>query len=689
MEPSKKTPSQETLGSICLAIALQFVFLEFIKAHRAADWVGNDLAAWLGALVTLTVYLVVLAGVATVLRIALRRAFTGRASTNALAVYGAALLLWTLLSVHRENAPTADDLLVLLLLSVSTVIIAIAARQSAAALARVITILCGAAIVGALGATLAAHAYMLDPSRPDKVVYYAAAFWTVPAIVACAVTLRRRSATIIATVASLTIIIGTVANYESVTAFGDNIAAARGPNLVLIVIDTLRPDVLQAYGGDLVTPAFSKLAEQGALFERAYAMAPWTVPSMTGMFSSRHPPGLAPEGPIAVWREELWRYRVDSETPTLAERLSREGYETVALLGNPLLCCVWGIQRGFEQASFSHPITIEPKPFFSLVPFFHDTLHRFFPDLPTERFNPTTRILGRRAVHWLRQRGDAPFFMWVHFIDPHAPYDPPKRFRTREGPWPFFWPYPTRLLPDSAPTLGNGLDLNQDEKAYVRSLYNGEVQHVDEGINAILAALSHMGLDDNTYVCITSDHGEELWDHGGWSHGHTLYEEQLRVPLMIRGPGIEPQVIEGPVSLIDLTPTLAELMGIEGDEAWKGDSLARALKSTGGDLPNAPIFAHATNASAQPEQLQTVIVGDDKLIRGALSGTRWLYNLEDDPSETNNLVQSESDLVNELEILLEGWLETFEMRFYPGEGDIDSNQQRRTDQALRALGYLE
>jgi arylsulfatase A-like enzyme len=318
---------------------------------------------------------------------------------------------------------------------------------------------------------------------------------------------------------------------------------ARSPNananVIVLLVDTVRRDAVGCYGaGEHATPAIDALASAGARFEQARAQSSWTLPSVASVFTSR-------------WCHEVTDWadlpqRLPDEAVTIAELFHAKGYATAGFSANVLVNRDNGFAHGFE--TFWAP--------------------------PAEASMWTDALVtADRAVAWLKARDAArPFFLYVHFVDPHSPYCPPdRRPKDPNAPIPGDMSlsfYGKRPLPDGA-TL-----------AEWRRLYAEEVALVDRGVERVLAALP-FEVRRNTYVVFLADHGEEFFDHGFLGHGWSLYEELLRVPLVVSGPEIPAgRVVREPAGLIDLLPTLADLAGVDGGGArssWRGISLRKAL----------------------------------------------------------------------------------------------------------------
>ncbi len=326
----------------------------------------------------------------------------------------------------------------------------------------------------------------------------------------------------------------------------------RRPNVLLVVIDTLRADRLGCQGGarDL-TPNLDRLAAEGVRFANAWSQAPWTLPSTASLLTSLYPEQHGAGGSLPRFRG------LDPTVRTLAEDLRDAGYRTGSIVNVAFLDEPFGLTRGFEDVDAKH----------------------FESNRVVRRATETTDA----ALAWLEKGDGRPFFLLAHYFDPHAVYDPPQPYRRRfaaegdreeDG-----FVFGTRvemiairrgeLVPDPA-------TLERAER-----LYDGEVAYTDHEVGRLLAGLEALGLAEDTLVVVTSDHGEEFGDHGGFEHGHTMYTELLHVPLLLRLPGVLPRrVVDAAVRLVDVAPTVLELCGLPPNPEHAGESLTRLLGGT-------------------------------------------------------------------------------------------------------------
>ena len=682
-------------GTCALAsvLALFFTFLELLKASRSSQWSGIVTVDAVGIVAGIGVYAFLLFLVAYAVSAVLAKLVGRRFSAYTLVAVGglaAGGVLWGMLSFFREYRPTPDDGVVLAgLFSVCFVLLARCALGLTSFFA--CCALLGTILLGGLAALIAVGDYFLFAQQRSGAVTILPVVWMLAAAVAGQSTwvdgARRRAF-------RRGLHVAVVLGFPLALLFMLNVTPSRvpgeaRPNLVFIVSDTLRADYMGVYGGAAPTPNLARLAEGGTLFERSYSLAPWTMPSMTGMFSSTYPPGLTPEVDRGLWVNQLWQYEAVHAEEGIATKMRQAGYVTGALTSNAFLPVIPGLLVGFDVRVSAHPILLMRAGTLQHFPFLQDALGAVFPGLAPLRPHNTTLDMTRYTEAFLRRHRDEPFYLWVHYIDPHAPYDPPAMYRTGEGPWPFFYPY-SGGEQWGVPILGQNFEITPVDRPYVQSLYEGEIQYVDEYVGRVVAMLTELGLDENTYVVFTSDHGEELWDHGQWGHGQSLHEELVRVPLIFSGPNIMPQRISYPVSAIDLTPTLADLVGVSPAAAWRGASLEPRLRGQLFDAAYQPIFAQATSNKAWPHPQQMVVLGSYKLVRGsgAEADGVVLYDLEGDPRETKDIAEAEPARTAAMKGLILAWLDSFESSFAADDSGVDDGVKDTVLEGLRGMGYL-
>jgi len=426
------------------------------------------------------------------------------------------------------------------------------------------------------------------------------------------------------------------------------LAAADGPSLVLVTIDTLRADHVSAYGyARPTTPHLDALAAEGARFARAYAVSSTTLPSHATLFSSRYPDehGVGKNG-----------LTLPADVPLLAERLRAHGYETAAFVSSFVVERRFGLARGFDHydddfRGAEHTSDIRRWEGHTL-------------DAPYDRRAAETT---ERALAWLAARdGDRPYFLWVHYFDPHSPYDPPEPHR--------------------------GAFLETRDPASPRrviDLYDGDVHYADAWLGRLVAGTA----GDRPLTIVTSDHGEGLWDHGWLEHGVFLYEELVRVPWVVHWPGEIPagHVVEGLAAHVDLVPTLAGLLGLPLVAEPRGRDLSDVLHGAA-RIP-ADRAVHLQRRHYDPMrrghlrvagEKHAVRVGDWKLILSPAELGYELFDLARDPGELHNRAGLHPERVRDLHAQLDRWQEGQTVRRAEAEGP-DADARAR----LRALGYVE
>ena len=367
---------------------------------------------------------------------------------------------------------------------------------------------------------------------------------------------------------------------------------------VLVVVDTLRWDHLGAYGHSRPTsPALDALAAEGVRFERAYSPAPWTKPAvaslLTGLYPSDH--GL-----------EAMNHRLAPDLRTLAEILSDAGFRTGAVVSHVVLAEQY--ENGFAQG-------------------FDDFLEGASGDVES-----TPRVTDE-AVGLLREMAATGerFFLFVHYFDPHFEYLAHPEFG-------FASPRAGRLDGSQGIRALREIreTLSDDEVRFLMDRYDEEIRFTDEGIGQLLSTLDELGLRDETTVVVTADHGEEFMERGWLGHTRTLYEELIRVPLIVRRPGEAPAVVPHPVSTVAVTPSILAWLGVDpGDTRFGAAPLGPAPS---GDVVRSEVDWKPVSPVQKlgPVAKRAVIDGRYKLVRDR-SGAVEVYDLEDDPEERRPL----------------------------------------------------
>ena len=409
-------------------------------------------------------------------------------------------------------------------------------------------------------------------------------------------------------------------------------------SLLLVTVDTLRADHLGCYGGPFETRAIDALAAEGVLVEQVLTPTPTTAPAHASLFTGRYP----------------WHHRVlengdpFENGPTLAEQARGHGLRTAAFVSSYVLHQDFGFGRGFEHYSYTGDIPEEPD--------------------DQGDWYARGEVTTGEALAWLREHADAPFFAWIHYFDPHLPYDPPK-------PLYIFADDHIDLEGKELPTEVHGVEDWATLRELIRR-YRGEVRYVDAQVSRLVGGLRELQLTDRIAVVLTADHGEGLGDHGILAHGRNLHEELVRVPLIVRAPGLPPgRRLTGPAQLEDLYATLVSLIGADPVSGIDGRDLLPWLRGIADASPRDVAFGRRRRYEGEPA-LYYERRGQAKWI-GSLDGAGTRYDLAADPKEREG--RPEPDMPGALRARI-AEASTPE----PPRQPISETERR----ALEALGYV-
>jgi len=432
--------------------------------------------------------------------------------------------------------------------------------------------------------------------------------------------------------------------------------AGKNWNLILLTIDTLRADHLGCYGyAQLTSPAIDHLAGEGIIFENAFCQRPKTSPSFASIHTGTYPVRHGISGAMQA---------LAAENRTMAEYLHESGWRTGAVITNGNLYPAFGFDQGFEEYIHGHK---------------------------------DARTGADLAMKWLKENSgrEKPWFLWVHFTDPHTPYAPPE---------------PYKMLFSKASS--------QDESPTKRQidLYDGEIRFCDDQVKRILQWIEEHSLFQNTVVVFTADHGESLGEHDYYfEHGLHPYEPSARIPLIIRAPGISKAHFRSKamVGTVDILPTILDALDIDKRKEIQGKSLIPILGEASNAELNEFVYIEAgygahdragrtralrristkyvhrlTDWAKRPRGLRTIFWSMNALIEGALAPDEF-YNLDSDPNEINNLLISRlEDASKEFKVL-----KRFSAKLM-GEGVMTSalpspTLDDRTYESLKSLGYIK
>jgi arylsulfatase len=426
------------------------------------------------------------------------------------------------------------------------------------------------------------------------------------------------------------------------------------------VIDALRPDHLGCYGYALDTsPAIDALARRGVLFADATSLSSYTRAAVPSILASVHP------GAHGVLSQGKKVEMLSDEYKTLAETLKERGYVTAAFAPNPSLQRAFNFDQGFDLYDDDFRIAVRGNQDYE-----------------------TARRINERTLRWLRANRGKPFFAYLHYRDVHAPYVPPPPYDRK-----FDKPGAGRPLSE-AEYKTQPPDIRQprrfrDLDSYVEQ-YDGEIRYTDDHLARLLETLSQEGFLENTVIFLTADHGESFLEHGSWTHGTGLYEELMRVPLLLILPGEKHagKRVEMPVQTTDLYPTVLELLKAETPPELQGKSLFGAIE--GSADPERPVFGEAlVGRGHRPKnfgQLAAVRTGGWKLIYNRWSRSAELYHLSEDPAEKRNLVDREPERALALLRLIAAHDRENAKRSHRAEGQEPLPED--VVEGLRSLGYV-
>jgi arylsulfatase A-like enzyme len=459
-------------------------------------------------------------------------------------------------------------------------------------------------------------------------------------------------------------------------------AGDRPQAVILVMTDTLRPDRLDAYGNTRKTaPAVASLAKGGALFRDAHAQATWTKVSAPVLLTSLFP---------LTSGVRDFPDRMPSAATTIAEAYRKAGYATLGYSSAPFTGSFSNMHQGYELLRES-PITLISS--------------------------KTARTLTDLFLPWLETHRDEPFFVYLHYFDPHAPYRP-------DAPFDRLWGEPTwadeqarnsekvaAAIQDEDRRMENMMNPSDfraagvDLATYVQhdlTWYDGSIREMDTELERILERLHELGIDDRTLVVFTSDHGEEFFEHNWSGHGQTTYGELTRVPLIVSYPGVVPagKVLDETVGLIDVMPTMLDLSGLPIPERAEGQSLAPLLraKAVAAEWKPRPVFVdrpaapHFVSPYPRDQESFAVIHEGWKLIwntkRPAGAPEYELYDHRRDPGDHHDVAAEHPDVVQRLARVVAGWRKDAERRRLPSDKEAGRGLSPEERDRLRALGYI-
>lgn len=445
--------------------------------------------------------------------------------------------------------------------------------------------------------------------------------------------------------------------------------------VILITVDALRADHLGPYHRTfLPTPAFDRLAAEGAKVQEALSPIGRTSQGIGTILTGHHPLVHGADGLGMALPDKL---------PTLAEAFQAAGYKTGAFVTNLFLRPGLGFERGFELYSN-----------------------------PRQRWEgDSSSALASEALAWIEaaHREQKPFFLWIHFLDPHWTYQPPPPWAQRADPE---WRGETRFerfregdAPINGKTIfGADRELPAHEVEHIRRLYAGEVAATDQALGQFLAGLDRLGLTGQAILALTADHGESLGEHRYWfAHGEYIYQESLHVPLLIRAPGLVPEKTEitGPVSTESVPATLADLAGLSHWSRTAGINLGPVLRRGGTQAaPAAPVIHLTDHLLVHPENPRRPVIGRPgrwwairqerwKLIRIPSGNGQFMEELYDLSADGNEMVNRLADYPDIAAQLRDTLLERQRFLLARWQQSGAAEPAVSVPETMRGLGYIQ
>jgi arylsulfatase A-like enzyme len=415
--------------------------------------------------------------------------------------------------------------------------------------------------------------------------------------------------------------------------------ASTAPNVVLIVVDTLRHDRLGVYGHSRSTsPNLDALAAESVVYERAYSQAPWTSPSIGSLLTGRYPSQLG------IHKD---RSALSKKEHLLSERLTSAGYRSGAAISHSYCGSAWHFHQGFDSFDESNVLG-------------HAAI--------------TSEGVTDRAIEFIDSTPrSTPYFLFAHYFDPHFAYIDHEAYpfdKDESYTGPIKSNMKVQALRKRSKRLEKG-DLDE-----LLRLYDSEIAYTDAHIGRLVDHLRQRGDLKNTVLVFTADHGEEFLDHGRWGHTTRLYDELIRVPLVIHYPDGFSARVEQPVSLLDVVPTVLAAVEQSVPKHLEGHDLRQPVPA------DRVIFSETSKGA----HLSAAIRGDHKLILNHTGGELELYNLVTDSGETANLTKKKPQLSEVLSEAIRHWAARNQKTKKKG---INVELSDKEVQQLEALGYVD
>lgn len=422
------------------------------------------------------------------------------------------------------------------------------------------------------------------------------------------------------------------------------------PNLIIVLVDTLRPDHLGCYGYERHTsPQIDALADSSALFLKHYSHASRTGPAVASIFTGLHPRSHGVVNPLTYFDA---KGTLSEEQITLAEILSTHGYECYGFSANFNVAPQFGFGQGFDTYEF-----VNPK---------------------------TATAINRAAFEKLKATPE-PFFLYLHYMEPHSPYAAPFPYRLLYADPKYSGPI-TGSHQQLDEIVAGRLSVSAEDVAHLQALYDQEIRYFDDQFGKVLEFLEDQGLREKTVIVFVADHGEEFLEHGSVLHGYSLYEDQLMVPFFIHDPRIKvARHIDAVTRHIDILPTLLTLMDIRYDGPVQGRNLVPLLRGQEDTATAVPVFAQASLLAVKTIKKQSLMADGWKLIETQVPQFREeLYHLAVDPNEQQDLISEKREIAAKMRKQMRKFVESLP-KGRGGMVPLTAEDKER----LRSLGYLK
>jgi len=462
------------------------------------------------------------------------------------------------------------------------------------------------------------------------------------------------------------------------------------PNIILIVIDALRADHLSCYGYHKLTcPSLDKFSEECILFKSAFSASPSTVGSipsiLTGLYPSFHGTGV--DGNLFILSDEI---------PTLPETLKKEGYTTIGFNTNPYMAGNHGYNRGY--ISYFDLFPSEKK-----IGLFERAWRYAKKKILIYRYHSyfkgiiCSKDVNKQIQKCLKNLGKKPFFMWVHYMDVHAPYlprEPYFSYYSSDKPKDQITSFKEHLNKIYAKLYKDPNSITLEERQLIINCYDSEIRYFDHNFKNLLHQLRKYGFLNNTVIILTSDHGEEFWEHGKWGHYMRMYNVNVHVPLLIRHPqlSIKRKIISKQVRTIDIFPTVLDILNIKPRDHLPGISLMPFINDEY-NVPEVAVFSEGggvrgISVNKYIDRLYSLRTSQWNYIKNTTHNIKVLYQLEKDPKELNNIAKKKSmmKIIKEFDFQLNNLLKSA-TKYKNRVSSVEIDE--KLIQRLRALGYME